>query len=78
MYGTKIIVRNIPALEPRLGRRKQLETYQTKDVSQGFSLLVAPEMKEAAFSNPLLNGVFVQLGMTTDAWLVMRTMASGT
>lgn len=77
MYGTKIIVRDIPTLESRPGRRKQPEAYRTEAASQGFSLPVTPEMQEAAFPNPLLNGIFVQLGMTTDVWLVMRTVASG-
>ena len=77
MYGTKIIVRDIPATEPRTGNKRYLEAYRAKAASQDFSLPIATEVQETVVPNPLLSGVFVQLGITTDAWLVMRTMASG-
>ena len=77
MYGTKIIVRDIPATEPHTGSKRHLEAHRAKAASQDFSLPIAPEVRETAVPNPLLNSVFVQLGITTDAWLVMRTMASG-
>lgn len=76
MYGTKIIVRDIPALEPRTGRKKHLKANQTRAANQDFSLSAVPEVQETTVSNPLLNGVFMQFGITTDTWLFMRTMAS--
>lgn len=77
MYGTKIIVRNIPSLEPRTAHKKHLEAHQTKVASQNFSLSAAQEVQEIAVPNPLLNSFFVQLGITTDDWLFMRAMARG-
>lgn len=77
MRSTKIVVRNIPTLEPRTGHKKNLGAHQAKTASQRFLLSATPETREITTPNPLLSGVFVQLGITTDAWLVVRTMTGG-
>lgn len=75
MSELKIAVKNIPDLGANPRRSQQPIVVKNNPVTGSFAQIMdemAAGEQVVAAPNPQANGVFAQLGISTDAWLLIR------